>query len=146
MKEHANMKLSGAMREVLDRLAGGARLRRISGSSWSTDEPPVNGHRPAWCCTSSTVAALLRRGLIQAAGQEGRPWLEQEFVLKGQDGIASGTTVEIMDPLTSMNCSLHEAIQKEAYLISMQRQDGDAHGHWLEAERRLLGRLSGGGA
>ncbi len=35
---------------------------------------------------------------------------------------------------------LHEAIQKEAFLISMERQDGDAYGHWFEAERRVLDR------
>ena len=145
MTEHTNMKLSGAMREVLDRLADGARLRRISGASWSTEEPGVDGHRPAWCCTASTVAALERRGLIRAIGEDGSPWSEREFVLKVQGERAADTSASMI-PSTMANGCLHEAIQKEAYFISLQRQDGDVQGHWLEAERRILGRLAGVGA
>jgi|GEM_PF-4610072 len=145
MTEHTNMKLSGAMREVLDRLADGARLRRISGASWSTEEPGVDGHRPAWCCAASTVAALERRGLIRAVGQDDRPWSEREFVLDGQSARAAVPSAT-MNPSTMVNGCLHQAIQVEAYFISTQRQDGDAYGHWLEAERRLLCRLAGDGA
>ena len=141
MTEHT-MKLSDAMREVLDRLACGARLKRYgSCSSWSTDGAGADGGKPGWHCAASTVAALERRGLIHSPGQDDRPWSEREFVLKHQDLCEAVNDPSPMP--TSVHDAwqqLHDAIQKEAFLISMERQDGDAYGHWFEAERRVLER------
>jgi hypothetical protein len=36
---------------------------------------------------------------------------------------------DVLDRLADGNGCLHEAIQNEAYFISMRRQDGDALGH-----------------
>jgi hypothetical protein len=106
--------LSNTMRAVLNHLEADLRpLVKQASGVWST--APDAG----WNCTTGTVTALAKRGLIRELDDA-----RTRYILTSPDGFQA---------------QMQRMIRATAHEIATARQDGDELGHWLEAEKRLLG-------
>jgi Protein of unknown function (DUF2934) len=155
------MKLSKTMEKAVARMAGGAGLKRVAGGVWSTQAcAGSGGGRPGWCCGASTVAALEKRELIHAPGQEHLPWQEREWTLVAQDGNeqdsmetecgpgychgpAQGARVEAAESASPTRPQDGQQRTREAayFKALLGGFAGDPVGYWLEAEAEISGRL-----
>jgi hypothetical protein len=113
-------RLSPAQIKALKYLAEGKALAR-GGEQGCRDEERVY-------IRANTLRVLRSLGLVQDGFADG----QQRWSLTPEGWLYMGT--------------LDDHIRETAYRISLERQDGDAVGHWLEAERNVLnGRLYGVG-
>jgi len=108
--------LTEPMRLVLERMSADLRpLERIKGGVWSTSR------EASWQCATGTVRALEKRGLIRELDDA-----RTRYILTGPEGCRP---------------QLERMIRAVTHEIAQERQDGKELDHWLEAERRLLGRV-----
>lgn len=106
--------LTEPMRLVLQRMSADLKpLVRIEGGAWSTSS------EAGWQCATGTVRALAKRGLIRELDDA-----RTRYILTGPEGVRA---------------QLERMIRAAAHEIAQERRDGDELGHWLEAEKRLLG-------